>query len=108
MTARELKDHILNYMTAEEALERLIASTVENLNEEEESFDERIYLEEDQESELDETDVEVPNYNSPYFEIIAAAKKLGWDIAIERDKDFVRGISIGTAEYLDENIKQTT
>ncbi len=37
--------------------------------------------------------------------IVSSAKKLGWSIAID-DKEDVRGLIIGTSEYVDEILEK--
>ena len=90
MTVKEFKDYILKFMSAEEALEKLLATQVKNY--------------EKQEEELKDKDAENED-TSHYFMLIQAAKNLGWDIMVEQ-RDTIRGLSIGTPDYLEENIKQ--
>ena len=41
------------------------------------------------------------------FELLqACARRLNWLVAIEADQEIVRGLSLGTQAYLDENLKR--
>lgn len=88
MDVKEFKEYILTQMTADEALERLLATTVQQF----ENLKANI-------------NVEGQNHESasPYLIIINAAMDLGWDFATESPgvSPKVRGIIVGTPEYLD-------
>lgn len=43
---------------------------------------------------------------APFTIIISCAKALGWDIAIEEGQENVRGMTIGTSEYIDTYFKE--
>lgn len=80
MTPKEFKEYILKHMTAEEALEKLLAApllTYEKLKFP--SKEESIH---------------------PQLLIAFAALDLGWQIAVEKREGEMRGIAVGTEEYL--------
>lgn len=81
---KDFVEHILKHMTAEEALTKLIATQV--------SHYEKLRLEKQPEDN--------PETVSPYFIIMAAALDLGWQIAFEENHDKIRGLSLGTDEYM--------
>ena len=83
MTTQELYDHITKHMTPEQALMKLLEGhqiTYENLKFKE---GEEIH---------------------PVMVVAMAALDMGWSLAIPdgKDNDIVRGMAIGTQEYLDE------
>lgn len=87
MTAQELKDYILKHMTAEEALEKLLISTLVTYNK-----------------------LKFPEGSEPVHPeilIAMAALDLGWGIAVETKEtsETVRGLILGTDEYMKANIK---
>ena len=41
---------------------------------------------------------------SPLHFLIASLSEMGWDVAIEKDKEIVEGLVIGTEEYIDRHI----
>lgn len=84
MKVKELVDYVLEHMSAEEALTKLISTQVNHY--------EQLKLENEDNN---------PEMISPLFIIIAATKELGWNIAIEKN-DIVRGLTIGTDEYMKE------
>lgn len=84
MKVKELVDHILKHMTAEEALAKLLATQVEQYEKLKVNLDK----------------IDQPG-GSPYFIIIQAAMELGWDFMIEKDPETIRGLSIGTKEYFE-------
>lgn len=88
MTVDGLYDYITKHMTPEQALKRLLATTVA----------ETIRLnDEAKPNEFEEG-------GSPLMVIIACAKLMGWNLGLEKDSDdgMVRGLVIGSAEYLDK------
>lgn len=88
----EFVEFILKHMTAEEALHKLLASQLDHY--------EKLKLEKQPEDN--------PETVSPYFIIVAAAMDLGWGIAVEENHDVVRGLTVGTPDYMDSifNIKK--
>jgi hypothetical protein len=84
MKVSELKEHILKHMTADEALEKLLQSSV--MRYEKLKFDkgEEVH---------------------PLLIITFAALDLGWQLAIERDNEEVRGLAVGSEEYLNNLFK---
>ena len=89
MTVKEFKDYILKHMTAEEALERLLATEVAHY--------EKLKLEKG----------ENPDTLSPMYMLAMAAMDCGWDIAVEKREDgMLRGLSVGTPDYLKDMLKQ--
>ena len=87
MTVDELYDYITHYMTPEEALKKLLATQIQSY--------EKLKLQEGE-------------ANSPYFIICAAAFDLNWSLSIENNKEVIRGIMVGTDEYLNEFINTKT
>ncbi len=87
MNAKEFKEYILKHMTADEALEKLLATTIQQFDNLKANIN-----------------VEGQNHESasPYLIIMNAAMDLGWDIAIEAPgvSPVVRGIIVGTPEYM--------
>lgn len=86
MNKQELYDYIVSQLTPEEALMRLLESSL--LQYEHLKFPEK--------------GKEV----APEFIIAMAALDLGWIIAVEKNQKFIRGIAVGTKEYMDEIIKK--
>lgn len=87
LTPDELYDFIVQHMTPEQALRRLLQTTV------------------DQYEEL--KGIKTNNgVGSPLFILAAAALEMGWQISIEKGKDdsFVEGLVLGTPEYLDRTL----
>lgn len=83
MTAEELKQYILEHMTAEEALDKFIKSSIEHYEHLKGCTD-------------------ANHEGNPLFIMAAAALDLGWELAIEStspDQE-VRGAIFGTEEYL--------
>ena len=83
MTVRELYKHITKYMTAEQALIKLLEGSIiqyENLK-------------------FDDKDKAV----HPVLIIAMAAIDMGWNLAIEDEnkESDIRGICVGTKEYMD-------
>ena len=94
MTVEELVAYILKHMTAEEALTKLLGTQIEVFEEQ-----------------MAEAEAENGRRGSPYFTIIQAAKVLGWDFAIEhqeKEDGIVRGLAVGTPEYLDSLFQHDT
>lgn len=92
MKIKEFVDHILKHMDAREALEKLMATQL--------SHYEKLKLEKQPEDN--------PEQISPYFILVAAALDLGWGIAIEKGdkKDIVRGMVVGTDDYMNHIFKK--
>src|SRR5688572_28428295 len=84
-------DFILTKMTAKEALIKLMATNMQHY--------EKLKLEKQPEDN--------PEMVSPYFILINAAMDLGWDFAIEKDHNIIRGLSVGTQEYFEDLFKKT-
>lgn len=81
ISVNDFYNHVTKYMTAEEALKTLLKSSLisyDNLKFK--SKEESIH---------------------PLIIITMAALDLGWDLAVEKDQKEVRGLSVGTKEYLD-------
>jgi len=82
MNVKELYDHLLLHMTAEQALLKLLEGQV--LNYEKLKFDEGEEV-------------------HPIFIISMAAIDMGWGIAIpNEDDEEIQGMMVGTQEYLDD------
>jgi hypothetical protein len=80
-TPREFYDYITKHMTAEEALMKLLEGSLrsyENLKFS--SSDEAVH---------------------PIMIISMAASDLGWNLAVEEDHEEIRGLVVGTQEYMD-------
>lgn len=87
MKVQELYDHIVQHMTPEDALKRLLATSVEV---------------------VENANLEDPNSrHSPYFTIVACATQLGWGFAIESDAETLQGLVIGTPEYINSIFDKT-
>lgn len=82
MKVKEVYDHITKHITAEEALMKLLEGSV--IQYDKLKFD-------SQEKAV-----------HPLLIISMAAMDMGWQMAIENDKSDVRGISVGTEEYMKE------
>ena len=85
MNLQEFYDYITSQMTAEEALKKLLITNCihfENLK------------------------AVKGKDGSPYFIIAMAAMDLGWSIAVEKNKEEIRGLSVGTKEYLNSIFKE--
>ena len=81
MNVKELYDHLLLHMTAEQALLKLLEGQV--LNYEKLKFDEGEEV-------------------HPIFIISMAAMDMGWGMAIpNEDDEEIQGMAVGTEEYLD-------
>lgn len=89
MTVNELYDFITSHMTPEQALKRLLLSTV------------------DQYTQLKLKD---GTPSSPYFIAAACALEIGWQLAVETSKEdpdaILRGLIMGTEEYIDNYLKK--
>ena len=81
MTVKELYDYITAQMTPEQALMKLLEGSV--IQYEKLKFDEN------------------GEPVHPVLVITMAAMDLGWQLAIEDSQDEVRGMVIGTKEYID-------
>lgn len=84
MTPTQLRDYILTQMSAEDALLKLLQSPLMQYNKL--KFDEG-------------------NEVHPLIIIANAAMDLGWDFLLEKNQKDVRGLIVGTNEYLKENYK---
>jgi len=87
MKVSELKEHILKHMTAEEALTKLLEGQVASYEK----------LKFDKGKEV-----------HPILIISMAAMDLGWIMAIEKDHENIRGISVGTEDYMKDNVRTET
>lgn len=85
MTVRELRDYILTQMSAEDALLKLLESPL--LQYEKLKFDKGKEV-------------------HPLLIIANAALDMGWQLAIEKDKEEVRGLTVGTDEYMKDHFKK--
>ncbi len=88
MKLQELYDYILSHMPAEEALMKLLKGPLMSY--------EKLKFEKGKEV-------------NPELIIIMAAFDLGWQLAIEKSEDrndVVKGISVGTKEYLEGVFKK--
>lgn len=92
MKVDEFYEHIVQYMTPEEALKKLLATSVEQYTELSKYLPEAM---KDQ-------------GGSPYFIIAFAAIELGWQLAVEKDQKNIRGLMVGTPEYMDAQIPEMT
>jgi len=89
MTSDELADYILTQMSAEDALRKLLSAQMLSAG--------KIMYQ--------TSEIELSDGMRPYALIMIAAKLLGWDVAFESDQENMRGMAIGTKEYLKECIK---
>ena len=80
MTVQQVYDHITKQISPEEALKRILQGTIPQYQKLRAVAGEDGY---------------------PEAIIACAAFELGWEIAVEGDKEDLRGLSVGTAEYLD-------
>lgn len=85
MTPKELYNYITSQMTAEEALKKLLESSLINYEKLKFNKGEEIH---------------------PLILIANASMDMGWQIAVEKDQDEVRGVSVGTAEYMEQLFKR--
>ncbi len=81
-TVQEFYDYITKHLTPEEALLKLLASSV--LSYEHLKFNN------------DTTPVH------PELIIAIAACELGWQIAVDKENETVQGLTVGTKEYMDK------
>lgn len=84
MTVQQLYDHVTKFLTPEEALKRMLAFTL---------------------SDYQQLRAMQGQAGQPEGIIAAAALELGWNIAVEGDREQLRGLSVGTDEYLDSILK---
>ncbi len=80
---------ILKHMTAEQALTKLLASQLTHY----------------EKLKIDKQPADNPENVSPYFIMVAAAMDMGWQIAIEEDHEIIRGLSMGSEDYLKDLFK---
>lgn len=81
MKVKELFDHITKHMTAEQALMKLLEGSL--IQYEKLKFDEQ------------------QNAIHPVMLISMSAMDMGWQMAIEKGNGDVRGMVVGTEEYLE-------
>ena len=86
MKLQDLYDHIVKHITPEDALKKLLESS----------------LLEYEKLKFDEKGKEV----HPVIIISMATMDLGWDFAIEKKSKNIEGMTIGTEEYLDRIFKR--
>ena len=79
MTVQELYDYTTSQMSPGEALKKLLEGNILNYKKLKFNKGEEIH---------------------PLILIADAAFDMGWDIAIEKDKEDVRGVCVGTEEYM--------
>jgi len=84
MNSQELYDYITSQLTPEEALKKMLESSLINYKELKFKKGKEIH---------------------PLILISIASLEMGWQIAVEKDKENVRGISIGTKEYMNNLFK---
>lgn len=90
MNAIDLKNHILKFMTADEALEKMLITTVEQFD----NMKKNLSLGGEKELAA-----------SPFMIIVAAAMDLGWGFAVEKPEkpdSPIRGLVIGSPAYIDK------
>ena len=80
MTTDELYDHITSQMTPEAALKKLLEANLLTY--------EKLKFNEGEEV-------------HPLILIASASMDMGWQIAVEQDNETVRGVTVGTKEYMD-------
>lgn len=85
MNLQELYDYITSQLTPEEALKRSLEAGLINYKELKFKKGKEIH---------------------PLLLISIAALEMGWQIAVEKDKKDVRGISVGTKKYMDNLFKK--
>lgn len=85
MNAKGLYDHIVQHITPEDALLKLLESSLMRY--------EKLKMDKGEEV-------------HPLLIISMAAMDLGWQMSIENDQEEVRGISVGTEEYMNNLYKQ--
>lgn len=84
MTAKELYDYILTQMSAEEALKKALSTTVQL---------------------CDDLNVKQGLGGAPLLIIADCCMRMGWNFAIENDQEIVRGMVVGTEEYIESIFK---
>ena len=82
----DLFEFILSKMTAEEALRKLLLSSLY-------SYESIVF---------DEVDENAGLRPHPLILAVMLAKDLGWNIAIDSDNDEVEGLILGTTSYIDK------
>jgi hypothetical protein len=85
MKLEELYEHIVKNMSPEEALKKLLSSSLRNY--------EKLKFKEGEEI-------------HPEILITMAAMDLGWNIAVESKQETVRGFVVGTEDYIQEIFKK--
>lgn len=88
MTAQELYNHIVKYMTPEQALLKLLENQIGSYD----KLKNGLPL------------VDGDDCVSPLFIIVAAAMDNGWAISFETNFEHIRGIVVGTDEFIDKHI----
>ncbi len=81
MTVDELYNYITSQMKPEEALKKLLESSLIRYEKLKFAEGETVH---------------------PLFIITMAALDMGWDFAVESNVDTVRGLTVGTKEYMDK------
>lgn len=84
MTTKQFYDYITKRLTPEQALMKLLEGSL--IKYEKLKFDEE-------------------NFVHPVFIIAMASMDMGWDICFESDYEDIRGLTVGTKEYIQETIK---
>ncbi len=79
VTVAELKEFILKHMTAEQALDRLLESSLISYNKLRFNKGEEVH---------------------PLIIMSSAAMDMGWDFVIEQDREKVEGLIVGTGDYI--------
>lgn len=85
MKVSELKEHILKHMTADEALTKLLEGSLMS---------------------YEKLKFEVNKEVHPILVITYAAMDLGWTLSIEKNSEDIRGLSVGTKEYIEDLFKE--
>lgn len=85
MNAQALYEHIVQHITPEAALLKLLESSIIQY--------EKLKMDKGEEV-------------HPLLIISMAAMDLGWEMAIEKDQEEMRGIAVGTKEYIDNLYKK--
>ncbi len=84
MNVDELYNHIVSQITPEEALKKMLESSLLTY--------EKLKFKKGKEV-------------HPLFIISMAAMDLGWQIAIKKDKENIEGLTVGTKDYMNRQFK---
>lgn len=87
MTQEEFYNYITQHMTADEALKKLLAAPL---------------LQFQELKALKAGNINEEEFVNPIFIIAAACADIGWHIVVETDQPTVRGLFIGTDEYIEK------